>query len=112
MEGGAGTQWVENWLGEIAGHVTLCYILVVPIRFTPLAFRQFAKIDVKWRLEIEQKLHAYVLDPASARGSVKRLVGDGRLRMRVGDFRIIFKEDGTVLMVEEVGHRREIYRSK
>lgn len=47
--------------------------------------------------------------PAAARA----LVGaPGRLRIRVGDWRIIYRvEDARlVVLVVEVGHRREVYR--
>jgi mRNA interferase RelE/StbE len=109
---GTHARSVENGRCGVAAFVTICYIVDVQIRFTPLALRQFTKLDAGWRLKIEQKLRAYVRDPASVSGSVKRLVGDGRLRMRIGDYRVVFKDDGTVLMVEKVGHRSEVYRSR
>lgn len=41
---------------------------------------------------------------------VKRLKGDPFLRLRVGDYRVIFTEEGIVLTVLRVGHRRKIYK--
>jgi mRNA-degrading endonuclease RelE of RelBE toxin-antitoxin system len=32
------------------------------------------------------------------------------LRLRVGDYRIIFTETLEVLQIENIGHRKEIYR--
>ena len=42
--------------------------------------------------------------------NVKRLRGRPFWRLRVGDWRIIFDDDGVILTVLTVGHRREIYR--
>ncbi len=37
---------------------------------------------------------------------------DGRLRIRVGDYRVIYRVDDRVLLVliVAIGHRREVYR--
>ena len=43
----------------------------------------------------------------------KALQGDGkRLRIRVGDYRVIYRveDDRLVVLVVKVGHRREVYR--
>lgn len=45
-------------------------------------------------------------------GSLQLNGGDGELRIRVGDYRVIYdvEEDELVVLVLRVGHRREIYR--
>ncbi len=62
------------------------------------------------RARIVEKLEAYAADPRSMPRQVKRLKGDPLLRLRVGDYRILFTEDGIVLTVVRIGHRREVYR--
>jgi mRNA interferase RelE/StbE len=42
-------------------------------------------------------------------GDVKRLKGRGGCRLRVGDWRVIFIEDNTSIIIVAVGNRREIY---
>jgi mRNA interferase RelE/StbE len=42
-------------------------------------------------------------------GDVKRLKGQAGARLRVGDWRVIFYEEGGTIVVAAVGHRREIY---
>jgi mRNA interferase RelE/StbE len=39
--------------------------------------------------------------------------GDGRLRFRVGDYRVIYnlEEDKLIILIVKVGHRRNIYKS-
>ncbi|MEK6812203.1 MAG: type II toxin-antitoxin system RelE/ParE family toxin [Nanoarchaeota archaeon] len=40
---------------------------------------------------------------------VKKLKGDDRLRLRVGDYRVLFSVEGSVIVVWKVGHRKNIY---
>lgn len=51
----------------------------------------------------------------SAHGNVAALKGApvGRLRLRSGDYRVIFRRSGTdEYQILKVGHRREIYREE
>jgi mRNA-degrading endonuclease RelE of RelBE toxin-antitoxin system len=45
-------------------------------------------------------------------GDLKTLSGKfaGQLRLRLGDYRVIFTADGEILHVLHVKHRREAYR--
>ena len=63
-----------------------------------------------WRERIKAKIGDYAANPSAFANVVKRLTGDGRLRLRIGDYRVIFSEDGMILTIEEVGHRGDIYR--
>jgi mRNA interferase RelE/StbE len=80
------------------------------VRYLASAVKQLAKIDSLWRRRIVERVAAYAINPALHAASVKRLTGDGRLRMRVGDYRVVFTEDGLVLLVHHVGHRGDVYR--
>jgi mRNA interferase RelE/StbE len=80
------------------------------VRYLATALKQLARIDSVWRLRIVDRVAAYAADPAAHAASVKRLTGDGRLRMRVGDYRVVFTEDGLILLVHHVGHRGDVYR--
>ena len=59
---------------------------------------------------IRSKLEQYAADPNSLANNVKRLQGEAFMRMRVGDYRVIFNDDGEVIAVMRVGHRKEVYR--
>ena len=41
---------------------------------------------------------------------VKKLSKTNYYRLRVGDYRVIFSIEGTLITVIKIGHRREIYR--
>ena len=58
---------------------------------------------------VRAKIDQLATDPESLVNNVKRLQGRPGFRLRVGDYRVIFTEDGTVLDVLAIGHRREVY---
>ena len=76
------------------------------IAFTGVAARQRAKLDPQVRIRIDAKLNAYA---ARGEGDVKQLTGREGVRLRVGDWRVIFYEERNTIVVTAVGHRREIY---
>jgi mRNA interferase RelE/StbE len=60
------------------------------------------------RKRIEEKLAAYAADPAPFANVVRRLT-TGDLRLRIGDFRVIFRETQTHIDVLDLGPRGGIY---
>ena len=82
----------------------------VEIIYRAAAAKALKRIGVVQRERILAKMLDYAADPAAFANMVKRLVGDGRLRLRVGVYRVLVTEDGIDVDVHEVGHRGEIYR--
>ena len=58
---------------------------------------------------IRSKVTQYANDPAAQANNVKRLTGINALRLRVGDFRVIFTETEATITVLEIGPRGDIY---
>jgi mRNA-degrading endonuclease RelE of RelBE toxin-antitoxin system len=58
------------------------------------------------RKRIDAKLTIYA---TNGWGDVKRLKGRGSCRLRVGDWRVVFIEENTAIIIIAVGNRREIY---
>jgi mRNA interferase RelE/StbE len=58
---------------------------------------------------IRSKIAQYAANPASQANNVKRLTGVDALRLRVGDFRVIFKETADTITVLDLGPRGDIY---
>ncbi|KQP04725.1 hypothetical protein [Methylobacterium sp. Leaf93] len=75
--------------------------------FTSGAGRAFWKLPAEVQETLNQKLFLYGL---TGEGDVKRLVGVNALRLRDGEYRIVFEESATALTIVAVGHRRSIYR--
>jgi mRNA interferase RelE/StbE len=81
--------------------------------FTAAARRQLRAIDQTTALGILHALSRLGDDPYRDDADVKKLSGhDDLYRLRVGMYRIAYLiDDGKlVILVVEVGHRREIYR--
>ena len=74
--------------------------------FTPAATRQWVKLAEDVRRRIDSRLTEFA---GSGKGDVRRLKGRGGARLRVGDWRVIFYEERSTIVVAAVGHRREIY---
>jgi mRNA interferase RelE/StbE len=76
------------------------------ILFTAAADRQRRKLTADVDKRLRAKLNTYA---ASGQGNVKRLKGSRDMRLRVGDWRVIFSDDGATVIVGAIGNRREIY---
>lgn len=58
---------------------------------------------------LRQKIRAYAEDPASQANNVTALVGVDAKRLRSGDFRLIFSENDTEILVLSIGPRGSVY---
>lgn len=79
------------------------------VELRPAAVRALRKIDHTQRARIEGAITLLAQDPRPP--SAKALRGRPGLRVRVGDYRIIYTVDDGVLLVVVVtlGHRRDVY---
>jgi mRNA interferase RelE/StbE len=85
----------------------LCdYLVVKEIAFTSAASRQWRKLSAATRAQIDLKLMAFADTGA---GDVKALRGIPGMRLRVGDWRVLFTITSDTILVHAVGHRRDIY---
>jgi mRNA interferase RelE/StbE len=82
------------------------------IVYAPEAAHELDALDPVVRSRIESALASLALDPLAQHNQIKRLKGDLALRLRVGDWRIIFDASPTEIVVLAVGHRREVYRGE
>ena len=82
------------------------------IVYAPEAARELDALDAVIRGRIESALSSLALDPLAQRNQIKRLKGDTALRLRVGEWRIIFDASESEIVVLAVGHRREVYREQ
>jgi len=58
---------------------------------------------------IRAKIFQYAKDPASLANNVVKLQGREGYRLRVGDWRVIFADDGRVMFIERIGPRGGVY---
>lgn len=74
------------------------------------ADRALGRMGAAQAQKIEAKIEQLALAPDSLANNVKRLRGTSVFRRRVDDYRVLFDEDGTILDILAIGHRREIYQ--
>jgi mRNA interferase RelE/StbE len=79
------------------------------IAYSKQARKTLMRIPSNEAAKIRQKMQQYATDPASLANNVKRLQGMPYYRLRVGDWRVIFDESGTVIAVVAIGPRGGIY---
>jgi mRNA interferase RelE/StbE len=80
------------------------------IAYSRAAFRTLKRIPSNEAMRIREKIEAYAADPASQANNVVKLQGREGYRLRVGDWRVIFDSDGSVLAVQAIGPRGGIYK--
>ena len=82
------------------------------IEFLSSAAKQFKKLDPPVQKRILRYIHERVAEAPHHYG--KSLSGDqtGRVRYRIGDYRLIcqIEDERLTVLVLTVGHRREVYR--
>jgi mRNA interferase RelE/StbE len=80
--------------------------------FTPEAARELDALDAVIRERIERALNQLAPDTLALRNQIKRLKGDSALRLRVGEWRIIFDAAPGQFVILAIAHRREVYREE
>jgi mRNA interferase RelE/StbE len=79
------------------------------VSFHTPALRTLARIPRNEAEKIRRKIYQYADDPSALKANVKKLQGREGFRLRVGNWRVIFDENGEVLDVLEVDSRGSIY---
>jgi mRNA interferase RelE/StbE len=81
------------------------------VEFTASAAREFRALDRQMQRRISGKLLELAEDPFPA--GVRKFHGEeDHWRIRVGDYRVIFRVEKrrVVIVIVRIGHRREVYR--
>lgn len=58
---------------------------------------------------IVAKIDAYARTPEAMANNVKQLTGSDEMRLRVADYRVIFTETETQIIVSRIGPRGSVY---
>lgn len=79
------------------------------IAYSNQARKTLLRIAVDDARRIQGKIEQYAQDPSSLSNNVKRLKGRDGLRLRIGDWRVIFHEDPETIDVLIIGPRGSVY---
>lgn len=80
--------------------------------YSKYAIRTLNRMPASEARRIRSKVLQYAVDPASLANNVKKLKDSRYYRLRIGDWRVIFGEDGTVVDVIRVAARGEAYEGE
>jgi mRNA interferase RelE/StbE len=81
------------------------------IRFTPHARRDFSALDRTVQQRLQRHMDRLAENPFP-QGAKKLHAEEPYYRIRVGDYRVIYKVEAhqLVIIVVRIGHRRGVYR--
>jgi len=77
------------------------------VRFTELALTNLRALPKREAAQIVRKIARL---EGGLRGNIKRLQGaDFGYRLRMGDYRALFDVQADVILIQKIGHRKEVY---
>ena len=80
-----------------------------PILYLRSASKELMSLDAVQRERVVEKLKQYAANPEALSNQVKALKGVAALRLRIGDYRVLFRNEPERIVVLKVGHRRDVY---
>lgn len=80
------------------------------ITYSRDAAKALRKIPGKQKLRILMAIEKVAENPARTDLDIKKLKGRQGFRLRVGDYRVIYREDGVILSIDDLGPRGRIYK--
>jgi len=83
------------------------------LTFLPVAKKELAKLDFAVQKRIKEKLILLCTNPDILKNNIKPLKGkyEGKFRLRVNQYRIIFniQDHELIITVIHIRHRKEVY---
>ena len=79
------------------------------VAYSSEALKSLRRIPRNDAHRIRDKIEQYAEDPASQANNIKKLRGRDSLRLRIGDWRVIFDEDEDGIRVLVIGPRGSVY---
>ena len=77
------------------------------IKWEERALRETEKLERSISTRIFKKIDGLRENLNSS--DIKRLKGNDKFRLRVGDYRVIFSVENNLIIIWKVGHRKNIY---
>lgn len=79
------------------------------IAYSKDALKTLRRIPANEAKRIRSKIEQYTQDPAALAQNIIKLQGREGFRLRVGDWRVIFDDDGIIVDIVAIGARGGIY---
>lgn len=82
---------------------------MLEIKFKKQAVKELKRIQPKTRRRILDAIEKLAADPARKDLDIKSLTGSNYLRIRVGEYRVVFSLDGVIVTIERIAPRGSVY---
>ena len=79
------------------------------LEYDPKAFKQLQKLNPVIAKELLDGIEAFGNTPVITKIKKLKTPFDGAYRLRIGDYRVIFYQEGNLMLVSKIAHRREVY---
>ena len=79
------------------------------IEYDPKAVKQLRKLDRNDAGRILDGIEAYAQHPESMRIKKLKTPFESVYRLRVGDDRVIFYQEGDLMLISKIAHRKQVY---
>ena len=83
---------------------------MLAILYSKTAIKALRKIPQAQEQRIRASIDKVAANPRDPSLDIKAMVGEPYLRLRVGDYRVTFTEDGKVLRIVKIGPRGSVYK--
>jgi mRNA interferase RelE/StbE len=83
---------------------------MLEITYSKQAVKSLRTMQPKTAQRILSAIEQLAADPASTELDIKALQGRDGYRLRVGDWRILYSQDGVILAIEKIAPRGKAYR--
>ena len=80
------------------------------IIYSKQALKFLTKINRAEAEKIVQKIDQYASNPRELKNHVKKLRGVPFYRLRIGDYRVVFDENGIILNIIKIDNRGNVYK--
>ena len=83
--------------------------MMYSIKWEERALTELEKLEKSVSIRIFNKIDRLRENINSS--DIKRLKASDKFRLRVGDYRVIFSVEGSLIIIWKVGHRKNVYDS-
>lgn len=81
------------------------------VQYSKESLKTLRSVDTKTAKLIRDKILQLASEPRSLKNNIKKLKGAKDIYwLRVGDWRVLYREDGTILSILKIGARSGVYR--
>ncbi len=79
------------------------------VEYSKQSLKALRKMDKPTASTIIEKINLLNSNPTALVNNIKRLQGSTLSRLRVGDWRIVYSNNGIILMIEKIVARGNVY---